>query len=90
MHRSPIQVLNTIDDEQIRSMIETAAEVGARRALADLGLHDDNAGKDVSELRSLLDAWRSAKKAAWDTMVRVFTGAILAALAVGLYIKGTK
>jgi len=90
MNKSPIQVLNTIDDEHIRSLIEAAAEIGARKALSDLGLHDEDAGKDVQELRSLLDSWRSAKKAAWDTIVRVFTGAMLAALAVGLYIKSGK
>lgn len=90
MNHSPIKALHDINDEHLRAMIEAAAEIGARKALADLGLHDEAAGKDVEELRNLLDAWRSAKKAAWDTIVRAFTGAILAALAIGLYIKGAK
>lgn len=90
MEKPPIQVLRQIDDDHVRAMIELAAEVGARKALADLGLHDDDAGKDVQELRGLLDAWRSAKKAAWDTTVKLVTTGILALLAVGLYIKTGK
>lgn len=90
MDKPPIQVLHKIDDEYVRAMIEAAAEVGARKALADLGLHDDDAGKDVQELRGLLDAWRSAKKAAWDTTVKIFTAGILMLLAAGLYIKTGK
>lgn len=90
MNKSPIQVMHNIDDEHIKAIIEAAAEVGARRALADLGLHDDEAGKDVQELRGLLEAWRSAKKAAWDTTIKIFTAGILSLLAIGLYIKTGK
>lgn len=82
---SPIK--NLFDEHQIKLMIQAAAEAGAKKALFDIGLHDKNAGKDVEEIRSLLDAWRSAKKAAWDTIVRFLTGALLAALAIGVYIK---
>lgn len=82
---SPIK--NLFDDKQVMLMIQTAAEAGAKKALADIGLHDEDAGKDVEEIRGLLDAWRSAKKAAFDTVVRFFTAALLAALAVGVYFK---
>lgn len=82
---SPIQ--NMYNDAQVMEMIQLAAEAGAKKALADIGLHDEQAGKDVEEIRSLLEAWRSAKKAAWDTIVRFLTGALLTALAVGVYIK---
>ena len=78
---------NLYSDVEVMTMIQLAAEAGAKKALADIGLHDEQAGKDVEEIRSLLDAWRSAKKAAWDTVVRFLTGALLTALAVGLYIK---
>lgn len=82
---SPIK--NLFDDKQVTLMIQAAAEAGAKKALADIGLHDEDAGKDVEEIRGLLDAWRSAKKAAFDTAVRFFTGALLTALAVGVYLK---
>ena len=75
------------NEEEMMSIIKLAAEAGARKALADIGLHDEQAGKDVEEIRSLLEAWRSAKKAAWDTVVRFLTGALLTALAVGVYLK---
>lgn len=82
---SPIK--NIYNDSEIMAIIEAAAALGAKKALADIGLHDENAGKDVEEIRGLLDAWRSAKKAAWDTIVRFFTGALLMVLAIGVYFK---
>jgi hypothetical protein len=84
---SPIKPLHELTDEQIREFIEIAATIGARKALRDLGLHDADAGRDVEELRGLLDAWRSAKKTAWETTVRVITTVFLSALAIGLYFK---
>lgn len=85
--QSPIKPLHELTDEQIREFIEAAATIGAKKALRDLGLHDDDAGKDVQELRGLLDAWRSAKKTAWETTVKVTTTLFLSALAIGLYFK---
>ena len=45
----------------LRAIAEEAGELGARRALARLGLDDGAAGKDMAELRELLAAWRDAK-----------------------------
>jgi hypothetical protein len=84
---TPIKPLHELTDEQIREFIEIAATIGARKALRDLGLHDDHAGRDVEELRGLLEAWRSAKKTAWETTIRVITTVFLSALAIGLYFK---
>ena len=84
---SPIKPLHELTDEQIREFIEAAATIGAKKALRDLGLHDDDAGRDVEELRGLLDAWRSAKKTAWETTIRIITTVFLSALAIGLYFK---
>lgn len=39
------------------------------------------------ELRSLLEAWRDARRTAWQTTVKVITTGILAALLVGAAIK---
>jgi hypothetical protein len=61
-----------------------AAKLGAREALRELGLHDDTAATDIRSLRGLLDAWRSARKTAYETTVRVVTTGLLAILAAGL------
>lgn len=45
-------------------IVEKAAEVGARKALAAVGLHDESAAGDVKDLRELLASMRSAKRAA--------------------------
>ena len=41
----------------LRALVEEASEMGARRALARLGLADEDAREDVVELRQLLKAW---------------------------------
>ena len=56
---------------------------GARKALADVGLHDEDAGKDVQELRGLLESWRDTKRTITQTIARINTGAVLFALAAG-------
>ena len=42
---------------------------------------------DVHELRDLLEAWRDARRTAWQTTVKVVTTGILAALLIGAAIK---
>ena len=49
----------------LRAIIEEASQLGAERMLAQLGLDDDTAHSDLSELRELLQAWRDAKASAW-------------------------
>jgi hypothetical protein len=46
-----------------------------------------HAAKDIRELRDLLEAWRDARRTAWQTTVKVVTTGILAALLVGAAIK---
>src|SRR3546814_4307935 len=50
------------DMATLRALIEEASNLGAERALARLGLSDGDAGKDLGELRQLLQAWRDAKR----------------------------
>lgn len=79
-----------IDERHLQDMLTRAAKNGAREALETLGLHDDGAGRDVQELRGLLDAWRGAKRTVWRTITQAITMAMLGALAAGAYfnIKG--
>ncbi|VTY35187.1 Uncharacterised protein [Xylophilus ampelinus] len=73
--------------EDFDELLDRAAERGAERALAHLGLENGHAAKDIRELRDLLDAWRDARRTAWQTTVKVITTGVLAALLVGAAIK---
>ena len=73
--------------EEFYDLLDRAAERGAERALAHLGLENSHAAKDIRELRDLLQAWRDARRTAWQTTVKVVTTGILAALLVGAAIK---
>ena len=71
--------------EEMASLIEQSAELGAKKALRNIGLSDDDALSDVSELRGLLDSWRSAKRTVGRTIVQALTTLFLAALMAGSY-----
>ena len=73
--------------EDFDELLTHAAERGAERVLAHLGLENGHAARDIRELRDLLDAWRDARRTAWQTTVKVVTTGILAALLVGAAIK---
>ncbi|MFN4097273.1 MAG: DUF6127 family protein [Sphingomonas sp.] len=75
------------DAALLRAVVEEASELGARRALARLGLADEAARDDVSDLRQLLGAWRDAKKSAWAAVVDWAVRGVLALLVVGLAVK---
>lgn len=73
--------------EDFDELLELAAERGARRALADVGLDGDDAAHDIRELRGLLDAYNSAKHTAWQTIIKMVTTGFLLALVAGAFIK---
>jgi hypothetical protein len=79
----------TMTPEEFEAMLDRAAKKGARAALEELGLHDQNAEKDLEEIRNLLSSWRDTKKAIWSTIVKVTTVAVLTFIAgaVGFYVK---
>jgi hypothetical protein len=74
-----------VTKEEMASLIEQSAELGAKKALRNIGLSDDDALSDVSELRGLLDSWRSAKRTVGRTIVQALTTLFLAALMAGSY-----
>jgi hypothetical protein len=81
----PVTASRSITDTELETMLNKAAVYGARKALADIGLHDQEAATDVRELRSLLDSWRDAKTTAWKTMIGWITKGALALLAFALW-----
>ena len=71
--------------EEMAKLVEQSAELGARKALRDIGLSDDDALSDVSELRGLLDSWRSAKRTVGRTVLQAITTLFLGGLMAGSY-----
>lgn len=71
----------------LRAVVEEASELGAQRVLASLGLDDERASGDLSELRQLLGAWRDAKSTAWREAVNWIVRGVLALLLVGIAVR---
>jgi len=79
-----------VTKEEITNLIEQSAELGAKKALRDIGFSDDKELlTDVSELRSLLDSWRTAKRTAGKTIIQALTTLFLAMLMAGAYFNFT-
>ena len=68
----------------LRAIVEEASELGAERALARMGLDDAKAGRDLSDLRQLLEAWRDARRSAWRALVAWCVRGGLVLLLIGL------
>jgi len=67
------QTLRTIIREEMKS------------ALKEVGLHDEEAGDDVRDLRSLLTDFRAVKKTIWQTIARAGTLFVLGLIALGTW-----
>lgn len=76
-----------LSEAELETMLARAAEQGAKRALADVGLEGKEAALDIRDLRSLLDCLRFVRRTAVQTAVRLITTGILLALIAGLAIK---
>ena len=71
----------------LRALVEEASQAGAERALGALGLDGPGARRDMAELRELLQAWRDAKRSAWQAVVSWVTRIGLALLVMGMAVK---
>ena len=67
--------------DNLEEMLDNAARRGAKEALRSIGLLDDDAARDIIEMRSLLEAWRDTRKSVWSTIVKVTTVALLTFIA---------
>jgi 2-keto-3-deoxy-L-rhamnonate aldolase RhmA len=77
----------TLPQSDFEALLERAAEKGARRALADVGLDGEHAAEDVRDLRSLLAALRLVRTTAIQTAVRMIVTGLLLILVAGLAIR---
>lgn len=73
--------------EELEDMLDRAARRGAKEALRSIGLLDEDAHKDIIEMRSLLEAYRDTKKSVWTTVVRITTIALLSFVAASVWMQ---
>jgi hypothetical protein len=74
-------------DAEFEAILARAAEAGAKRALADVGLDGKDAALDIRDLRSLLDCIRFVRRTAVQTVVRLIITAVMLALLAGIALK---
>ena len=79
--------MSNITPEELEEMLDRAAKRGATAALREVGLHDDDARKDIQEMRSLLEAWRDTRKGVWSTIVKMSTVAVITFIAASLWMQ---
>jgi hypothetical protein len=72
-----------IDEIALRQIVREEM----KSALKEVGLHDDDAGTDVRDLRSLITDWRGIKKTIWQTIARAGTVFVLGLLVLGGWSK---
>jgi hypothetical protein len=72
-----------IDEIALRQIVREEM----KSVLKEVGLHDDDAGNDVRDLRSLITDWRGVKKIVWQTLARAGTMFVLGLLMLGAWSK---
>lgn len=68
---------------ELEHLLEQASRQGAKIALHDLGLHDDNAPTDIRDLRELLKAFRIAKKDSFRILIKCVVIAFVTIITAG-------
>ena len=76
--------------EELEDMLDRSAKRGAKEALRSIGLLDDQAQKDIIEMRSLLEAWRDTRKGIWTTTVKITTIGVLTFIAGAVWMTLNK
>ena len=74
-------------EPEFEAILARAAEEGAKRALADVGLEGKEAALDIRDLRSLVECVRLVRRTAVQTTVRMITTGVMLALLAGIAIK---
>ena len=64
-------------DIDLEKLIEQAAKSGAKKALAEIGLEDASAKKDLRDLRDLLASWQRIRQEASKSIIIFGVRAVL-------------
>lgn len=75
--------LVTLPRADFEALLVAAAEKGAALALERVGLHDESAGKDMAEMRTLLDMFRDMRKGAFNLIGKSIATGVLMIMALG-------
>ena len=70
-----------LSPEELEEMLDNAARRGAKEALRSIGLLDDDAAKDIIEMRNLIEAWRDTRRSIRSTVVKMTTVGVLTFIA---------
>ncbi|PCI51904.1 MAG: hypothetical protein COB49_00435 [Alphaproteobacteria bacterium] len=79
--------LISISEEKLEKMLSRACHRGAKKALEAVGLHDEAAGDDIRELRSVLSGFRDAKKTVWRAFLGWLTRWAITLFLIGICFK---
>lgn len=74
-----------IEAAEMRAMLEKAAEDGARKALAGVGLHDVEAANDIRDIRQMITDWRAMKRGVLTSLGNVLVLGVLSLIGAGVW-----
>jgi hypothetical protein len=77
-----------IPRSEFETLLEQAACRGARKALIEVGLADEDAANDIRTLRDLAGSIKMMQRTFLQTLVRWMTVGLLALLVAGVAAKG--
>lgn len=72
-----------LDADTLKAIVEKAAEDGARKALAGVGLHDEDAANDVRDLRQVMADWRAMKRGVLTALANAIVLGLLGLILAG-------
>ena len=79
-----------LSPEELEDMLDRAARRGAKEALRSIGLLDDDAQRDITEMRGLIEAWRDTRRSIWSTITKLVTVAVLTFIAGAVWMTMSK
>ena len=79
-----------LSPDELEAMLDRAARRGAKEALRSIGLLDDDAQKDITEMRSVLEAWRDTRRSIWSTITKLVTVGVLTFIAGAVWMTMSK
>ena len=79
-----------LSPDELEAMLDRAARRGAKEALRSIGLLDDDAQRDITEMRGLIEAWRETRKSIWSTITKLVTVGVLTFIAGAVWMTMSK
>jgi hypothetical protein len=72
---------------QLEEIIDKASQKGAKQVVNELGLHSEDAHKDIHDLRSLMSVIRGVQSTVIKTITMTLTTAVIGLIAAGIAAK---